>query len=270
VSVCRPPQTTFCCQGVTLHGDGTFHDVWAPSTPDTLQVDGAMTLPTATAGSTFSATMQCASTASLTGTMSAPWNGSQYVGSFDFTPAGGNAGSLSVIGLTWSSSNPAVATVDQSGDAHAPAPGTTTITATYGSTCFAGNPIPAGGCQGVTVASTTLTLTEAGPPPPPPGPLLDAGPDQVVECTGAGCANVTLHGAIFFEPDTPLTYTWTGPFGTASGLTPTVHIPLGSWIVTFVARLPDRVGDESGARRAGSRPSLNPIHAGDSRLESPA
>jgi hypothetical protein len=62
---------------------------------------------------------------------------------------------------------------------------------------------------------------------------MTAGPDRTLECTGPEGASATMQGAIFFEPESPLTYVWSGPFGTATGLTPTVPIPLGSHTVTF-------------------------------------
>lgn len=52
-------------------------------------------------------------------------------------------------------------------------------------------------------------------------PVADAGPDQVVECTVPGGTAVTLDGTESSDPDDdPLTYLWTGAFGSASGATP--------------------------------------------------
>jgi trimeric autotransporter adhesin len=78
-------------------------------------------------------------------------------------------------------------------------------------------------------------------------PTADAGPDQpAVECTHAGCALVALDGAASSDPDgDPLTYTWTGPFlegdGVATGVSPTVTLPIGTHAVTLT------VEDSSGA-----------------------
>ena len=59
-------------------------------------------------------------------------------------------------------------------------------------------------------------------------PIVNAGPDQVVECTSPSGANVLLNGSASSDPDgDPLTYVWSGPFGTATGSTPTVAMPLG-------------------------------------------
>jgi YVTN family beta-propeller protein len=64
-------------------------------------------------------------------------------------------------------------------------------------------------------------------------PTADAGPDQVV-ATGSCTATVTLDGRGSSDPDgDPLTYRWTGPFGEATGATPTVQLPLGAHTVTL-------------------------------------
>ena len=72
---------------------------------------------------------------------------------------------------------------------------------------------------------------------PTPGvnhpPVADAGPNQAAECT-VGFANVTLNGAGSFDPDgDPLTYRWSGPFGVATGVKPTVNLPLGTHVITL-------------------------------------
>lgn len=59
-------------------------------------------------------------------------------------------------------------------------------------------------------------------------PVVNAGPDQVVSAGPACSANVTLNGTGSSDPDLdPLTYSWTGSFGAASGATPTVTLGLG-------------------------------------------
>jgi HYR domain len=64
-------------------------------------------------------------------------------------------------------------------------------------------------------------------------PTANAGPDQTVECVLAGTP-VTLNGTASSDPDSdPLTFTWTGPFGTASGATPIVSLPFGVQVITL-------------------------------------
>ncbi|HKQ96705.1 MAG TPA: hypothetical protein VJV75_02405, partial [Candidatus Polarisedimenticolia bacterium] len=75
-------------------------------------------------------------------------------------------------------------------------------------------------------------------------PGADAGPDQVIECTGPDGAAVTLDGSASTDPeDGALEYAWIGPFGTATGPTPTVTVPLGTW--TIVLTVTDAEGATS-------------------------
>jgi hypothetical protein len=65
-------------------------------------------------------------------------------------------------------------------------------------------------------------------------PVANAGADQVVEATSAAGASVTLDGSGSSDPDgDTLTYTWTSPFGTASGVSPMVTVPLGTNTITL-------------------------------------
>jgi hypothetical protein len=67
-------------------------------------------------------------------------------------------------------------------------------------------------------------------------PIADAGPDQTVEATSAGGANVTLDGSGSSDPDDgdSLTYAWTGAFGTTSSVNPNVNLPFGPNDVSLV------------------------------------
>ena len=59
-------------------------------------------------------------------------------------------------------------------------------------------------------------------------PIANAGPDRKTSSPGPRGTQVTLNGSGSSDPDgDPLTYLWTGPFGTASGVSPTVTIPGG-------------------------------------------
>jgi hypothetical protein len=65
-------------------------------------------------------------------------------------------------------------------------------------------------------------------------PVADAGPDQTVECSGPSGAEVTLDGSGSTDPnDDPLTFTWTGPFGTLTGQMVYPNLPLGTHTITL-------------------------------------
>jgi hypothetical protein len=80
-------------------------------------------------------------------------------------------------------------------------------------------------------------------------PVADAGPGQTVEQASAGGTEVTLDGSGSNDADgDPLTYEWTwGEDGEATGVNPSIVLPLGTTTVTLVVNdgtddsLPDQV-----------------------------
>lgn len=70
-------------------------------------------------------------------------------------------------------------------------------------------------------------------------PTADAGIDQTVEWSGSDLTSVTLDGSGSADPDDdPMTYDWTGDFGSASGVNPTIDLPLGTSTITLTVTDP--------------------------------
>jgi hypothetical protein len=65
----------------------------------------------------------------------------------------------------------------------------------------------------------------------------NAGSDQTISCAGSSGAPVTLDGT---ATQGATNYTWTGPFGTATGVKPTVIIPVGTH--TIILTVDDGAG----------------------------
>jgi hypothetical protein len=67
-------------------------------------------------------------------------------------------------------------------------------------------------------------------------PLASAGADQVVECNNHHGATLQLDGRLSSDPDgDAVQLEWSGPFGKATGMQPTVTLPLGRHVITVVA-----------------------------------
>jgi serine protease len=72
-------------------------------------------------------------------------------------------------------------------------------------------------------------------------PVADAGADQTVTADGSCRATVALDGGASSDAHgDPLTFTWTGPFGTVAGATASVSLPAGTHVITLT------VGDGRG------------------------
>jgi len=65
-------------------------------------------------------------------------------------------------------------------------------------------------------------------------PVANAGADQDVSADASCVATITLDGSASFDPDgDPLTYIWSGPFGTVSGALASVALGPGTHVITL-------------------------------------
>ena len=78
-----------------------------------------------------------------------------------------------------------------------------------------------------------LTIKYSPDSQPAPTAVATAS-STLLECVDLNGETVTLSGAGSSDPGgLPLTYNWTGPFGTASGVTVNVPVPLGTHVITL-------------------------------------
>lgn len=230
-----PPPWRYCCQSVSPAPDGSFHEIWAPSRPNTLRVDGTIS------GTVFTAALSCAGTGTQTGSLNATWNGTHYSGTFTF----GNTGSLLVKKLSWSSSDTAVATVDATGMVTGVSPGPATITATFGSTCWAGSPEPPGGCAGTVAGATTVTVVPAAGPPAAPVNFTAVASGNAVRFSWTPPSTGTPPNGYELiarqAPGSPVL--GTAPVGNVTSVT--ISVPNGNFFVTVRGSNPQGTGVES-------------------------
>ncbi|HJR58281.1 MAG TPA: Ig-like domain-containing protein [Vicinamibacterales bacterium] len=228
VQNCNTGAQQFSSQGWAIDASGAFHAIWSPGSPNTLVADGTMSMPTSVPNASLSASLSCVSTPP-TGSLAAQWSGSHYSGTYTFD---GAQGAIAVIGLTWTSSNPAVATVDQFGNVTALAPGDTVIAGTFGSQCWQMMP-DATGCVGTSSGSVTIHVDAAGPGGGGDGGGDDGGAEGCATLTfglAAGSASVT---EVTFSAVDLTTAEEFGPFTAPIGVA--LSVPATSLRLRFTA-----------------------------------
>lgn len=90
-------------------------------------------------------------------------------------------------------------------------------------------------CAFALVAAIAACPGDAPPTAPSFALVARAGPDQVVECAGHQGTPVRLDGSASTTDGQPITLEWRGPFGTITGVQPTVTLPLGRHELTLIA-----------------------------------
>lgn len=124
------------------------------------------------------------------------------------------------------------------------------------------------GNGGTARATVGMTIRSVNDPP-----IAKAGLAQTVEATSPTGAQVTLNGSGSSDPDgDPLTYNWAGSFGTATGPTPTVTLPLGKHSITLTVA--DGKGESASDKviitvQDTTKPTLTSLRATPNRLSPP-
>lgn len=155
-------EPALCCQQVAPDASGKFDTTWGAN--KTVRAVGSIN------PATIHANLSCVSGPGA-GSIDASWNGTFYSGTFTFD----NSGTVAVKGLTWSSSNLNVASINDRGIAVGNSAGTAIIRATFGSTCGATLP-EVGDCSGSVFAETVLTVEAVtGPRASDPSNLVAIG-----------------------------------------------------------------------------------------------
>ena len=94
-----------------------------------------------------------------------------------------------------------------------------------------------GGAAGNASGQSDLMLLryKAGAAPPKIlPPVADAGPDQTVECDSYIGTRVQLDGSMSRDPQgRTLTYAWKWPLGSATGVRPSVRLPMGRHVIVL-------------------------------------
>jgi hypothetical protein len=119
------------------------------------------------------------------------------------------------------------------------------------------------GIGSATVATLQFGNREEHPP------VADAGPDQYVDQTATDGTPVTLDGGASSDADgDPLTYSWNWPAGSATGVTPTVSLPVGTTNVTLTVS--DGIESSTATTAVTVYPPITGAGVGLSAVESAA
>jgi hypothetical protein len=87
----------------------------------------------------------------------------------------------------------------------------------------------------LTVTETVVVTDQPNLTVPNASPVVNAGLDRNVEATSAAGASVALSGVAIDANNDPLTLTWSGPCGSATGARVSLNCSFGSHTLTFTA-----------------------------------